>query len=181
MQVKIIKVTEEMNAKYGKKCKVLHADNGAKYRVNESNKCWDYVKGEGPYMIEMGSYNGHPFVKTLRFQGVYKEDGTGTAGNTKNASGANFDARIAYEKERQKEIKLECYAGIAKDICLYNAGLEKKKVNHIDVMSVAHNLMMLHDDILENKEVKELPEDVKEMVEEVQKVIPGAYEGELPA
>lgn len=179
MQVKIVKI-EENSGRYGKS-KVLYADNGQKYKVNETNKCWEYVKTPGPYEITMGEYQGHPYVQKLRFQGAYSEKAVDNYNaSQKAAPRADFAQKLEFDKERQREIKLECYAGIAKDIIIHNAEIDRAKVTAKDVMSMANNLAMLHDDILANKVTKELPEDVDEMVKTVQQTFNGAYEGELP-
>lgn len=179
MIVKITKI-EEQETKYGRK-KILLADDGRKFNVNESNKCWDYVKTPGPYDIEMGEYQGHPFVKKLRFQGAYNDGAVGAAAKTSGSAKTDYSQRLEFDKERQKEIKMECYASIAKDIVIHNAEISRSVISATDVMSVANNLVMLHDDILANKRVGQLPADVDEMVKEVQKTFDGAYEGELPA
>lgn len=174
MRVNVIRI-EELQGKFPKK--VLHIDDGSKINVNKSNKSYDYVMNPGQYDIEFGEYQGHKFPKTIKAVDWQKDTGSGAKTSVKG----DFDKRIAFDKERQKEIKLECYAGISKDILLHNAALAKRELSHVEVMAMAKNMVMLHDDIIVNDQIKQLPENVDEMVKEVAKTFDGAYEGELPA
>lgn len=168
MNINVVRV-ESVTDKWGTK-KILHADNGQKYKISEKSFTYDNVKTEGPYDITMGEFKGHPFVKTLKFLGTYEEPKAAQ----KPQQGPVLADRIGFEKDKQAEIKLECYAGIAKDIALYNATLAKAEVNVKEVMNLAKDMMIMHDDIIELKKKNALGMQGESFDKELKEAFPDA-------
>lgn len=139
---------QEVDGKFPKK--VLITDKGEKININKTNKCYDYVVAEGPYEIEWGEYKGNKFVKTLKFHGAYPKTETAQ----KPQQGAVLSDRTALDKAKQDDIKLEFYSNIAKDVLIYN---KKQNITVKDIMSMAKDFVVAHEDILELKAAKLLP------------------------
>lgn len=179
MNINVIRV-EEKTDKYGTK-KILHTAEGKQYKVSSKSFAYDSIHGEGPYDVTMGEYQGHPFVKNLKFLGVYKD----TPKQEKPQQMAISADKIAFEKAKQDEIKLECYAGIAKEIAIHNASLAKAEVKVKDVMNLAKDMFIMHNDIIALKESNALGMQGQSFDEELKKVFPDAtvvsYDGEIPA
>ena len=177
MNIKVVRVEERVD-KWGTK-KILHTEDGKQYKISEKSFAYDNVKGEGPYDVTMGEYQGHPFVKTLKFLGVYKDTPTAT----KPQSGAISADRIGFEKDKQTEIKLECYAGIAKDIALHNAAIAKAEVKIKEVMNLAKDMMIMHNDIIELAKKNALGLQGESFDKELKEVFPDASveDYEIPA
>ena len=129
---------------------ILTDDTGKQYSISEKSRfTWQNVKGTGTYEIEMGDYMGHPVVKKLKpivTTGMKEpvKSATPAAVNTNPAVAAD-KARLDFAAAKQNEIKLECYAGIAKDILIATG---KKDITAMQVMQYAKDLMVLHDDII---------------------------------
>lgn len=129
---------------------VLTDDQGNKYQISEKSRyTWQNVQGKGTYEIEMGEYMGHPVVKKLK-PIVTSGDNAPAAKSTSVTQTvaptvAADKARLDFAAAKQNEIKLECYAGIAKDILIANG---KKDITAMDVMQFAKDMMVLHNDII---------------------------------
>ena len=158
---------------------ILTDDKGKTYQISEKSRyTWQNVQGAGTYDIEMGEYMGHPVVKKLK--------PIVTTGNNEaarpaakapaaqplavNQAVANDKARLDFAAAKQNEIKLECYAGIAKDAIIANG---KKDITAMDIMQFAKDLMLLHDDIIALG--KDLPGYGVDFLKNVKEAFPGAY------
>ena len=157
---------------------ILTDDQGNKYQISEKSRyTWQNVQGKGTYEIEMGDYMGHPVVKKLK-PIVTTGSNDITAPNKApaaqplavNQTIANDKARLDFAAAKQNEIKLECYAGIAKDAIIANG---KKDITAMDIMQFAKDLMLLHDDIIALG--KDLPGYGVDFLKNVKEAFPGAY------
>ena len=158
---------------------VLTDDQGNKYQISEKSRyTWQNVQGKGTYEIEMGDYMGHPVVKKLK--PIVTTGDNEAARPAAQAPAAqplavnqainNDKARLDFAAAKQNEIKLECYAGIAKDAIIANG---KKDITAMDIMQFAKDLMLLHDDIIALG--KDLPEYGVDFLKNVKEAFPGAY------
>ena len=166
MEINVVKI-EEQDGKYPKK--ILFTDRGEKINVNKSNKCYDYVVAPGPYSLEWGEWQGKKFVKTLKFNGDYSLQ------YKKPQQGAISSDKTASYDDKQRDIKLEFYAGIAKDIFVSR----NKHFTAKDVMCMAKDLMLMHNDIIVMDKDKTLAGLGKDFYSEVNEVFPdSAYIGQ---
>lgn len=158
---------------------VLTDDQGNKYQISEKSRyTWQNVQGKGTYEIEMGDYMGHPVVKKLK--PIVTTGDNEAARPAAQAPAAqplavnqainNDKARLDFAAAKQNEIKLECYAGIAKDAIIANG---KKDITAMDIMQFAKDLMLLHDDIIALG--KDLPGYGVDFLKNVKEAFPGAY------
>lgn len=177
MKVNVVRVEKRVD-KWGTK-QILHTEDGKQYKISEKSFAYDNVHGEGPYEVTMGEYQGHPFVKTLKFLGVYKDTPTAT----KPQQAPVLADRMGFEKDKQTEIKLECYAGIAKDIALHNATMAKAEVKVKEVMDLAKDMMIMHNDIIELAKTNSLGVQGEAFDKELKETFPDATveDCEIPA
>lgn len=150
MQVNIVSIRQEEKNYNGKvtNYRILKADNGKEYKISANSRyTYQAVQGVGIYDIEMGDYMGHPVVKKLKAIKVASPDVTEPkAATAAQAVGPVADkARLDFAAAKQNEIKLECYAGIAKDCLIANG---QKDIKPKDVMQFAKDLMLFHNDII---------------------------------
>lgn len=146
MQVKIVSVRQEEKNYKGKvtNYRILTAENGNEYKISENSRyTYQAVQGAGIYDIEMGEYMGHPVVKKLKAVSVASTPAAQPAPTA--APVASEKARLDFAAAKQNEIKLECYAGIAKD-CIIASG--KKDITPKEVMQFAKDLLLFHNDII---------------------------------
>ena len=153
MQVKIVSIRQEEKSFKGKvtNYRILKAENGNEYKISENSRyTYQAIQGVGIYDIEMGEYMGHPVVKKLKAISVASSDkveekpAAAVSASTTTAQ-AGDKARLDFAAAKQNEIKLECYAGIAKDCLIANG---KKDITAKDVMQFAKDLMLFHNDII---------------------------------
>lgn len=157
---------------------ILTDDQGQKYSISEKSRyTWQNVQGTGTYDIEMGDYMGHPVVKKLK--PIVTTGNNEAAAPAKapaaqplaaNQAVANDKARLDFAAAKQNEIKLECYAGIAKDVLIANG---KKDITAMQVMQFAKDLMVLHDDIIALG--KDLPGYGVDFLKNLKEAFPDAY------
>lgn len=152
---------------------ILTDDKGKTYQISEKSRyTWQNVQGAGTYDIEMGEYMGHPVVKKLK---PIVTTGNNDLAPVKAAAPAaspvaSDKARLDFAAAKQNEIKLECYAGIAKDVLIANG---KKDIKAMDVMQFAKDLMLLHDDIIALG--KDLPGYGVDFLKDIKEAFPDAY------
>lgn len=147
MQVKIVSVRQEEKNFKGKvtNYRILTAENGNEYKISENSRyTYQAVQGAGIYDIEMGDYMGHPVVKKLKAISVASTPAP-QATPAAAAPAVSEKARLDFAAAKQNEIKLECYAGIAKD-CIIASG--KKDITPKEVMQFAKDLLLFHNDII---------------------------------
>lgn len=146
MQVKIVSVRQEEKNYKGKvtNYRILTAENGNEYKISENSRyTYQAVQGAGIYDIEMGEYMGHPVVKKLKAVSVASTPAP--QATPAAAPVVSEKARLDFAAAKQNEIKLECYAGIAKDCIIANG---KKDITPKDVMQFAKDLLLFHNDII---------------------------------
>lgn len=152
---------------------ILTDDKGKTYQISEKSRyTWQNVQGAGTYDIEMGEYMGHPVVKKLK---PIVTTGNNDSAPVKSAasvtsSAVSDKARLDFAAAKQNEIKLECYAGIAKDAIIANG---KKDITAMDIMQFAKDLMLLHDDIIALG--KDLPGYGVDFLKNIKEAFPDAY------
>lgn len=152
---------------------ILTDDKGKTYQISEKSRyTWQNVQGAGTYDIEMGEYMGHPVVKKLK---PIVTTGSNEPAPVKAAApvvspAASDKARLDFAAAKQNEIKLECYAGIAKDAIIANG---KKDITAMDIMQFAKDLMLLHDDIIALG--KDLPGYGVDFLKNIKEAFPDAY------
>lgn len=156
--VKIVKV-EVNSTQYGTK-KHLTADNGEVYKIGEKNRCYNAVTQTGDYDITFGTFQGKPFVQNIKLVGANSSGAAPSAAKTLNAKSNYMDSKekLEFEKMKQNEIKIECYAGIAKDILIHNAAIKGVAVDAGNVLETAYELIRGHKAVLDilsgkNKEI----------------------------
>lgn len=162
---------ENKTDKFGEK-KILHTDKGETYKINKTNKVYDYVQEPGKYEVTMGEFKGHTFIQTAKFiEPVHANPATVEAKKVAVSTGIPLD-RINMEMAKQQEIKLQCYTGIAKEIAIHNATMAKREVKMGEVMSLAKDFLKAHDIIIDLHKNEQLPaigkpwdDDVKALTE----------------
>lgn len=186
MQVKIVDVKLMPKAYKGQVTNYyfLTSDSGKQYKVSEKSRyTFQNVQGVGLYDVEVGDYMGHEVVKKLK---PLQTAGLDTVNPTTVASAPvakaspaveTDKARLDFAAAKQNEIKLECYAGIAKDVLIANG---KKDITAKDVMQFAKDLMLLHNDIIALGE--SLPGYGVDFLKDIKEAFPEAYvEGTVSA
>ena len=173
MQVKIIKAEIQPKTYQGKVTNyyMLTAENGKVYKVSEKSRyTYPNVQGTGLYDIEVGEYMGHEVVKKLK---PIATSGLSTVGSPMTAKATDpvmsDKARLDFAAAKQNEIKLECYAGIAKDCLIANG---KKDIQPKDVMQFAKDLMLFHNTIIELGE--DLPGYGVDFLQTIKEAFPNA-------
>lgn len=173
MKVNIISVEMKPKAFKGQVTNyyILTDDTGKQYSISEKSRyTWMNVQGKGTYEIEMGDYMGHPVVKKLRPLVTDGAEPKAAPKPVENPAQQSEKARLDFAAAKQNEIKLECYAGIAKDVLIANG---KKDIKAIDVMQFAKDLMVLHDDIIALG--KDLPGYGVDFLKDIKEAFPEAY------
>lgn len=127
--------------------KVLTTNDGQTYKIGEKNRCYNSVSSKGQYDITMGDFQGKPFVKSIKPINVSAQP----ANKEMTVKSSYYDSKekLAFEKNKQDEIKIECYSGIAKDILIHNASVAGKEVSIDKVMEVAYELIRGHKAVLD--------------------------------
>lgn len=150
MQVKIIKAEIQPKSFKGKVTNyyMLTSETGKVYKISENSRyTYQNVDGTGLYDIEVGDYMGHEVVKKLKPIATSGMQATSSSATSNEQPAAAADkARLDFAAAKQNEIKLECYAGIAKDCLIANG---KKDIKPKDVMQFAKDLMLFHNTIIE--------------------------------
>lgn len=174
MQVKIISAQIQPKSYKGKVTNyyMLTADNGKVYKISENSRyTYQNVDGTGIYDIEVGDYMGHEVVKKLK---PISTSGLGEAKPVSQPAAVSAPitdkARLDFAAAKQNEIKLECYAGIAKDCIIANG---KKDITAKDVMQFAKDLMLFHNDIIALGE--DLPGYGVDFLRDLKAAFPEAY------
>lgn len=142
-KVNIVRIEAE-NSKFGTK-KILWDDQGNKYSIS-SKRQWMYEEAqtEGQYDIEMGEYMGKPSVQKIKFIAPFNAAGTASAQPAqKPQQGAVLADRIAFDKDKQKDIMIEFYVGIAKDVLIATLG-DKAEITPDQLFLYATSLMRRH-------------------------------------
>jgi hypothetical protein len=172
------KVITSIDAKEGKfgMYKTLFFDDGGKISVTQNNKSYGVFTGPGKYDITFKNYNGKEVVSAASKLSKGDLDSAQQIIGKKQVTAAqSMEERISFEREKQKDIMVECYMGIAKDICIANKGSEKITTEMVE--ETAFNLIAGHYRVKNGK-------DIPAIVGDIQASFPGAVlekkEEELP-
>lgn len=166
----MIKNVTGIEAKEGKfgMYKTLFFDDGSKMSITKQNRCYDAFTGAGQYDITTRLYNGKEVISAA------KKVGKGDAGATAPVISSNrplsaaqaSEDRLAFDRAKQRDIMVECYMGIAKDIAIANKK-DDQDITPVMIGDLALALMACHNNIKEGKSA-----DSK--VGEVTAVFPGS-------
>ena len=133
MEINVVKVDVVNSGKFGPK-KVLTVSDGTKWNVSQKKPFYNLVTGPGTYSVEIGDFNGTPYIQYLKPLNAAPKSAPGAAlgGNPKAAQGFDYKLKLEAEKERQTEIALEFYCGLVKDVKIAN----KKDGEDIDLQEI---------------------------------------------
>lgn len=156
--VKVIRI-EVKSDKWGTK-KVLTTDAGEEFKVGPKNKCYSGITANGDYELTMSEYNGKPFVKWAKL--LKAADGSAPAAQATTAAKPNVTTiktdpdKLAFEKRKQDEIRLEFYANLAKEVLIANRDIAEKKepLSAKVIMEMAEEFAEIHVNLVEGKPMK---------------------------
>ena len=153
--VKVIRI-EVKSDKWGTK-KVLTTDAGEEYKVSPKMKFYNSITANGDYELTMSEFNGKPFVKWAKL--LKAADGVApVASNTTSVAKPTVTTiktdpdKLAFEKRKQDEIRLEFYANLAKDVLIANG--DKKPLSAKAIMEMAEEFANIHVNIINGKSMK---------------------------
>lgn len=147
-----VKVNKRMS-QYGP-FKALELEDGSKVNVSSKSKFYNVFDESGQYEIQIGTtQKGNATVTAATKLGVAGANSVPAsvlkttptpavklAQNTLNAQ--NLDKKIDFEKEKQKDIMIQCYIGRAIDILTVNKHDTGFSVE--DVTKIANELLTAH-------------------------------------
>ena len=158
MELNVTRVEVRHSEQFGDK-KVLHVTDGTKWNVAEKKPFYSSITGPGVYEADFDEYKGKPYIKFLRFKGALKPQNQATTGSNAATNGSTAAAynnglkeRLAADKRRQDDIRLEFYCGLVKDVMIAN----KKKDVDVDLDKIqekAYALFKSHNAMLDMAEV----------------------------
>lgn len=188
---KLVTSIEAKEGKFGM-YKTLFFDDGTKMTITHNNRCYDVFTGAGEYDITFKQFNGKEVVSGAKK--LSKGDLTSAkeiVSKKPMTAAQTMEERISFEREKQKDIMVECYMGIAKDIALANQKTGGKLVIEAkDVENLAFDLIAAHFRVKNGKNIPAIVGDIQaafpgaEIVtqkKEQPSDVPTLYEGELPA
>lgn len=148
IKVVSMKVINGKNGEY----KALETDTGVKWNVKNTKKGYQSITGAGEYTIDVKEYMGTKYINA-----IFPVPGSSSGASIASAQEKRMlptpnmtevtQKRLDFDKAKQDEIKLECYAGIAKDILI----AKSNSITASDVMKLAKELFDLHNDIINGK------------------------------
>lgn len=148
MKENVVRIELSEN-QYGQKKQVVLA-SGSTLNVTSKNRCFNAFTIPGEYDIVTRDFNGKMAVQSARRLGDSKVMPANiqqpVARPVSNVAAQTLDKKLEFDKARQKDIMIECYMGIAKDIVVAN-----KKDGDITpglVMDMAAELMFAHNKLL---------------------------------
>ena len=190
----MIKLVTSVEAKEGKfgMYKTLFFDDNSKMTITHNNRCYDTFTGPGEYDITFKQFNGKEVISSAKKTSKGDLTSAKEIVSKKPVTAAQtMEERISFEREKQRDIMVECYMGIAKDIALANQKTGGKLVIEAkDVESIAFDLIAAHFRVKNGKNIPAIVGDIQaafpssEVVTPKQEKpdnVPTLYEGELPA
>lgn len=145
--------------------KTLFFDDGSKMSITKQNRCYDTFTGPGEYEINTRQYNGKEVIASAKRIG--KADAVAAAAsivaNRPMSAAQAAEDRLAFDRQKQRDIMIECYMGIAKDILIANKGADGKEITVKDLGNMVIDLMIAHTNIKEGRAVDEPVGVVKNM------------------
>jgi len=152
-QVNVIQI-EVKSDKFGVR-KILTADDGTKYNVKQEKKFYSSVTANGLYEFTMSEFQGKPYVKWAKLLKAANGATPATVTQPKTATGIAMiktdPDKMAFEKRKQDEIRLEFYSNLAKDVLIHNG---EKVISAEMIMTFAEELAKIHCQILDGKSAK---------------------------
>ena len=148
--VSISQVSKEFKGQVTVK-KLMKLDNGDEIPVTEKNGAYKYVTSAGTYEITRNSYGSIATAKLIKKSSEKEEypvpqESDFNKQTKAQPSVTQYQTAIRqpseFEKNKQKEISLMCYTGIAKDILI----ALKKDVSPESVFNYAVDLYNRHND-----------------------------------
>lgn len=137
-----IELTENQ---YGQKKQIILA-SGRTLNITPKNRCFNAFTVPGEYEITTREFNGKEAITSAKRLG----NAEGVSGQPikamTNVAAQTLDKKLEFDKSRQKDIMIECYMGIAKDIAIANKHQEGIEVSY--VMDLAAELIFAHNKIL---------------------------------
>lgn len=165
------KVITSIDAKEGKfgMYKTLHFEDGSKMTITHNNRSYDVFTGPGEYDINTKEYNGKDVISSAKRLSKGDISSAQQIIAKKPVTAAqSMEERISFEREKQKDIMVECYMGIAKDIVLANQKPSGKLVIEAkDVENMAFELIAAHYRVKNGK-------NIPAIVGDIQAVFPGS-------
>lgn len=164
--IKNITGVEAKEGKFGM-YKTLFFDDGSKMSITKQNRCYDAFTGAGEYDITTRLYNGKEVISAA------KKIGKGDAGavsqvvsSTKPMTAAQAsEDRLAFDRSKQRDIMVECYMGIAKDIAIANKKADQDITAKM-VGDIALELVAVHNNVKEGRASDDTVGTVKAMFPE---------------
>lgn len=159
------KTVVSIDAKEGKygMVKTLHFEDGSKMNITQNNRSYDVFVGPGEYDINTRDYNGKEVVSSAKR--LSKGDFTSAqqiVAKKPVTAAQSMEERISFERERQKDIMIECYMGIAKDIVLANQKASGKLIiEPKDVENMAFELVACHYRVRNGKNIPAVVGDIQ--------------------
>ena len=158
--------------------KALELNDGTKVNVSEKSKFYNVFDESGNYEIQIGTSqkgnamvvaatkldaNGSNSENTAALKPTYSPAAQ-LAKNT--AMSQNLDKKIDFEKDKQKDIMIQCYIGRAIDILSVTKHDVSFSVD--DVVEIARQLIAGHRSLAINANTKSLTENPTDSVSTVQ-------------
>lgn len=137
-----IELTENQ---YGSKKQIIFA-SGKTLNITPKNRCFSVFNLPGVYDIATKEFNGKEVIVSAKRIGDAENQPTTANKGISNVAAQTLDKKLEFDKNRQKDIIIECYMGIAKDILIANKKAEPIKA--VDVMDFAAELVLCHNKIL---------------------------------
>lgn len=149
--IKNITGVEAKEGKFGM-YKTLFFDDGSKMSITKQNRCYDAFTGAGEYDITTRLYNGKEVISAAKKLG--KGDAAAAApavaaSRPMSAAQASED-RLAFDRAKQRDIMVECYMGIAKDIAIANKKADQDITAKM-IGDIALELVAVHNNVKEGK------------------------------
>ena len=159
---KLVTSVEAKEGKYGM-YKTLFFEDGSKMTITHNNRSYDTFTGPGEYDITTKDYNGKEVISSAKK--LSKGDLTSAkeiVSKKPMTAAQTMEERIRFERETQKDIMVECYMGIAKDIALANQKTGGKLVIEAkDVESIAFDLIAAHFRVKNGKNIPAIVGDIQ--------------------
>lgn len=159
---KLVTSVEAKEGKFGM-YKTIFFDDGSKITITHNNRCYETFTGAGEYDVVTKQYNGKEVVSSAKK--LSKGDLASAQqiiGKKPITAAQSMEERISFEREKQKDIMVECYMGIAKDIALANQKTGGKLVIEAkDVEAIAFDLIAAHFRVKNGKNIPAIVGDIQ--------------------
>lgn len=156
------KVITNIEAKEGKfgMYKTLFFDDGSKMSITANNRSYGVFTGAGTYDLTFKNYNGKEVISGAKR--LSKGDLSAAQeiiGKKPVTAAQSMEDRISFEREKQKDIMIECYMGIAKDIVIANK--KEGNIKAEDIENMAFELVASHYRVKNGKDIPAIVGDIQ--------------------